>query len=86
MKVDLCARTTYLNNKGNQVHIAGLAHRPEMEGLLVYWSIEGNHYTEDGRFVWGDSLCPALSLHSIKEEDTSEEAKTWWEGVETVAK
>lgn len=42
-------RTTYLNGRGERVCIAGLAKRDDKQ--RAYWSIQGDHYTEDGRII-----------------------------------
>lgn len=91
----LKTRTTYRDGNGKQVCIAGLAKR-DFEGKPCWWSIQGDHYTEDGLFV-GSRRVPvngshmgALSLESftletwlknLVSEDTSEQARKWWEGV-----
>jgi len=43
------ARHTYLNGSGSRVNIAGLAKCPPIEGLKIFWSIQGNWYANDGR-------------------------------------
>lgn len=88
----LAPRTTYVNGYGDRVCIAGLAKR-EVEGKQCYWSIQGDHYTEDGRFVYTrrvghgaedfgiESFTLDSDMRSIVREDASEEAKRWWDGV-----
>ena len=94
-------RTTYRDRNGEQVHIAGLAHRV-VDGEPCYWSIQGDHYTEDGRFVHccrvpgrSGSYINSLiledftleqSVRNLVVEDDSEEAKRWWDGVVTERK
>lgn len=88
-------RTTYLSNDGTAVHIYGLAKVPDLDGQRIWWSIQGDHYAEDGRRVGARTLSgpsvlrpkyekilyAADNWRSIREEDTSEEAKRWWDGV-----
>jgi len=45
-------RTTYLNHNGERVSIAGKTGE-SFEGIPLYWSIQGDHYGEDGRFLSG---------------------------------
>lgn len=94
-------RTTYLNNGGKRVNIAGLIGEKH-DGQPLFWSIQGDHYAEDGRRVsWAKQnpdavamsdmglyrvLLPANARHSIKEEVTTREAREWWNGVETERK
>lgn len=93
----LKARTTYLNGNGDRVCIAGHAKR-EVNGQQCWWSIQGDHYTDDGRFVFSRRVVQhkdgkrfeALEAFThddnhcnLKEEDTSEAAKRWWDGVKT---
>lgn len=47
----LKANTTYVNNHGARVQIIGLARVEPVDGLPVWWSLQGNHYAEDGRLV-----------------------------------
>ena len=87
-------RTTYHDRNGHAVHIAGLTDRT-LDGKPIYWSIQGNHYTEDGRFVFAKQGrrdledLPTLEYYTaetsqnIAEEDPSEEGKRWWDNVKT---
>lgn len=89
-------RTTYINNLGRKVCIAGFTRRggygPEAdkpqvcESQPLYWSIQGDHYSEDGRFVtlnrdYEKMLLPADAGTSIKAEVTTKVARDWWKGV-----
>lgn len=47
----LTNRTTYRNRRGDIVHIAGPTQCAPVQGLKTFWSIQGDHYAEDGRFV-----------------------------------
>lgn len=83
----LKARTTYINGNGEKVHIGGLA-LYQVEGQDVFWSIQGDHYARDGRFVTGrpdksykKSLVSVMSGKTIRREDDSAGAAKWWEGV-----
>lgn len=91
-------RTTYENNRGVYVSIAGLTGVTH-KGQRLYWSIQGDHYSEDGRRVsWAKGnvdaialedmnlhrvLLPATAGDSIKREVTTREAREWWNGVIT---
>lgn len=89
----LKARTTYKNADGRQVMIAGLTGET-VNGLPVWWSIQGDHYTEDGRFVrsrrdWskpGELVLLRFTTEdynrNLASEDDSPAARNWWEGVE----
>lgn len=92
--LQLKPRTTYRDGNGNEVCIAGLAHY-ELEGMPVFWSIQGNHYTVDGRFVHSrrkpgsrrdeielERYTRADDWHNLVAADTSPAALKWWEGVE----
>jgi hypothetical protein len=57
--------STYTRNDGKSVKIMGLAKCGRIDGLTIYWSLQGDWYAADGRFVYGDRLLPAASLHSI---------------------
>jgi len=88
-------RTTYRDGNGKEVCIAGLAKR-DFEGKPVYWSIQGDHYTEEGLFV-GCRRVPVDGSHvtgfetesytlqtwfkNLVSEDTSDKAKEWWKDV-----
>ncbi len=84
-------RTTYLNNGGAQVMIVGLTGekiggQPLLGSIQpLFWSIQGDHYAQDGRFVrWTRDdlhLLSADARESLASEDTSEAAKRWWVGV-----
>ncbi len=89
-------RTTYLNGNGQRVCIAGLAKR-DFEGVPCWWSIQGDHYTEDGLFIGSrrapvngshmgelslESYTHAPSLRNLVSEDTSDQARKWWDGVQ----
>lgn len=88
-------RTTYRDGDGKQVMIAGLARTDPVDGEEVYWSIGGDHYTESGRFVFGKvergedgkNAYKRYTLVEVRrnlvEEDTSDAARKWWEGVKT---
>lgn len=45
-------RTTYRNKNGDLVNIAGLAQSHTIEGERIFWSIQGDWYSETGRFVY----------------------------------
>lgn len=78
----LKAHTTYVNNKGTRVEIMGLARVEPVDGLPIWWSLQGNHYAEDGRMVhhvrvvrsvsdgdaWERRLLDASAGDSLKEE------------------
>jgi hypothetical protein len=55
----------YARNDGRMVKIMGPAKCSQIDGLTIYWSLQGDWYASDGRFVYGDRLLPADSLHSI---------------------
>lgn len=48
--IKLTNRTTYRNQRGDLVCIAGPTNAT-VEGQKTFWSIQGDHYAEDGRFV-----------------------------------
>ena len=48
--IKLQPRTTYTNGWGRTVNIAGPTGET-IEGQPVFWSIQGDHYAQDGRFV-----------------------------------
>lgn len=91
-------RTTYINNHGQRVCIAGLTGARHADQPL-FWSIQGNHYSQDGRFVsWSrrnpyaaemkdmglrQVLLPASAGSSLKEEVTTPAARRWWHSVVT---
>lgn len=93
--LQLKPRTTYVSNDGKAVHIYGRARVPDLDGQRIWWSIQGDHYAEDGRRVGTRELTGPSALRpkyekvlyaadnwrSIREEDTSEEAKRWWDGL-----
>lgn len=45
-------RTTYRNKSGDLVNIADLAQSDLIEGERIFWSIQGDWYSESGRFVY----------------------------------
>ena len=49
--IKLTNRTTYRNLRGDLVCIAGPTANAAVEGQKTFWSIQGDHYAEDGRFV-----------------------------------
>lgn len=80
-------RTTYRDRGGSEVHVAGLAKCDPIEGQVIYWSIGGDWYAEDGRMVYGATdrnwtyrrfLLPADSERTIVSEAHDPQ---WWEGV-----
>jgi hypothetical protein len=87
-------RTTYFNGHGRHVNIAGLAKCERIEGQRIFWSIQGDWYSEDGRRV---SLRRKLDegpyvferilikngLLNIEKEDESKDARDWWIGIKT---
>ncbi len=82
-------RTTYRNGNGDRVCIAGPARR-DLDGQPCWWSIQGNHYTEEGLFVYGRRKNNDFEAFTVKDsalniisEDTSPEAQRWWQGVKT---
>jgi hypothetical protein len=92
--LQLKPRTTYRDGDGREVCIAGLA-RYDLEGMPVFWSIQGNHYTVDGRFVHSrqkpgtrreemdyERFTIADGSRNLVSEDNSPAARKWWEGVE----
>jgi len=88
-------RTTYRNGNGDRVSIAGLARTAPVDSEPVFWSIQGDHYTESGKFVVTKRTTPPArpeeyervtnreSLRNIASEDTSPDAVSWWDGVKT---
>lgn len=79
-KLKLQANTEYVRGDGTEVRIAGLARHDPIDGQLIYWSVAGDWYAEDGRFVWygpvkgsadpvqyKHSLLPATSHRTIRE-------------------
>lgn len=88
-------RTTYRDGRGRPVHIVGVTHE-RVDGLRIFWSIQGDHYAENGQRVFSAiiegssyvtgpraikrSLRPLNSVLTIVEEDTSPQAVAWWEG------
>lgn len=66
-----------------------------LEGENLWWSIQGDHYTESGRLVYGKvdrgedgkNAYKRYTLVEVRrnlvEEDTSDAARKWWEGVKT---
>lgn len=84
-------RTTYLNGDGQRVMIAGLAKCPPVEGETIFYSIQGNWYSETGLYVvtYRDGrrvLCDRESRYNLVREDTSPQAVSWWDGVTTERK
>lgn len=89
-------RTTYLDGRGRRVHIVGCTGRL-LDGLRIFWSIQGDHYTENGQMVtgqvvYGNSYVVGpfgyrqflLSLNSaraLRSEDTRPDAVAWWAGL-----
>jgi len=91
--MQLKPRTTYLNGHGDQVMIAGTANR-SVDGKPCWWSIQGDHYTENGLFVHcrqisreGELLLESYtvpeSARNLQSEDTRPAAAAWWDGVQT---
>lgn len=93
MSLKLQARTTYTDGRGRRVNIAGMTFTT-VGGEPVYWSIGGDHYTESGRFVHSrrkpdtdsnsliiEYYTTAESARNLVAEDTSEDARKWWIGV-----
>lgn len=87
-------RTTYLDGDGYRIAIAGMTRREKVDGQDCFWSISGNHYTEEGRFIHsrrvkgqGELVLESYTLpdyrRNLVSEDTSKEAKDWWIGVKT---
>jgi hypothetical protein len=87
-------RTTYLNKNGDRVNIAGLA-KYTVDGINIFWSIQGDHYAEDGRFVslartevngeetYKKCFLPISFGRCIDKRLDTEEARAWWVGVKT---
>ena len=48
--IKLTNRTTYRNQRSDLVNISGPT-IAVVEGQKTFWSIQGDHYAEDGRFV-----------------------------------
>jgi hypothetical protein len=93
--MQLKGRTTYLNGWGRPVCIAGHAKRV-VDGQQCWWSIQGDHYTDAGRFVYCrlvtrevdgepvkvyESFTNEFDVKNIEKEDTSEAAARWWDNV-----
>lgn len=89
-------RMTYTNGNGNRVCIAGpLTRSIQGKDTPCFWSIQGDHYTQEGLFVFcrglptksDDFILEAFTLEqttrNIVCEDASEEARTWWDNVKT---
>lgn len=84
--------TTYRDGCSNSVHILGPTGRT-FEGKTCWWSVEGNHYTEEGLLLQSKMAIPdelglvkfttADSTGNLESEDESEGARLWWSGVET---
>ncbi len=92
--VTLKALQCYTDGSGARVAIAGLT-GGEVNGMPVFWSIQGDHYTESGAFVftrlnrpstdvdcatWERFLRPG-SIRDIVAEDNSPEAAIWLMGL-----
>lgn len=83
--MQLQPKKTYKNKEGGTVHIVGLAKREKVEGKVVYWSIQGDHYTEDGRFIHCRRNSEGLEFFTIDddwralEEDTPGLSQNFWE-------
>lgn len=41
----------YVRGDGQRATIQGLARRNNIDGLAIYWSLQGDHYARDGRIV-----------------------------------
>jgi hypothetical protein len=60
----------YKNGWGQEVKIMGLAKTEKLEEQTIYWSLQGDWYAEDGRFVGygekcGYRLLPASSWRTL---------------------
>ncbi len=92
-KIKLSPRTSWVNGRGENVNIAGYAKRDPVDGQDIFWSIQGDHYTEDGRFVSmrrtgrtdesGWAIYETVLLDygkgsSIAAQRTDKESVEWW--------
>lgn len=50
-KPQIMAGKTYENGNGTAVTIMGLAKTEPVEHMTIYWSLQGDWYSSDGRFV-----------------------------------
>jgi hypothetical protein len=94
--MQLKERTTYLDGRGNRVNIAGHARREKVNGQNVWWSIQGDHYTDDGQFVClrrvkgtaeremqYESFTTDSNVRNLVQECDSPSDRAWWVGVVT---
>lgn len=87
----LTPRTTYRDRLNEPVHIAGPCGY-DVDGEPVFWSIQGNHYTESGRLVlhnfhkdpMGNYVDDKFTHQDYRENIVRlDHDPEWWKGVKT---
>lgn len=82
-------RTTYLNHAGQRVSITGKTGE-YFEGIPLYWSIQGDHYGDDGRMLSGarkGGIGELVRFFTAFDGGSSIKNKVddqgWWDNVKT---